>query len=288
MFCPKCGTKNQDTAQFCKNCGHRFQLQPVNTEQLRQTKESEKNMIRFFSIFFIILILVAILIIYIQNIIIDEGDAASNTSQTQASLETDQADSSSTDSDSSQDSDHLPTINSSESINYENTLSLNSYKTFYTDRYSFGYPLSLYEKVESIDPNGFRFYNESDEYTWLEYRMEDRDDSTSIKTKTEAIYSQLTDDFPSEEKILYKPETGLCVFCTYDRDTEQKIYHIVRVEQTSIFFMSVSYQNTDDLELDHQINYYIDCLYRMCSFGGSSYAPRTYNQFLQDDMGTKK
>lgn len=51
MFCPKCGTKNQDTAQFCKNCGHRFQLQPVNTEQLRQTKESEKNMIRFFSIF---------------------------------------------------------------------------------------------------------------------------------------------------------------------------------------------------------------------------------------------
>lgn len=40
-------------------------------------------------------------------------------------------------------------------------------------------------------------------------------------------------------------------------------------------------------ELSHA-NYMLDTIYRMCSFTNSSYNPRTYNQFVNDDIGSKK
>ena len=36
------------------------------------------------------------------------------------------------------------------------------------------------------------------------------------------------------------------------------------------------------------IDYVVDCVYRYCSFSGGTYCPRTYQQFLKDDMGKKK
>lgn len=36
MFCPKCGTKNDDDAVFCGNCGARIEEDPVTPEQMQQ------------------------------------------------------------------------------------------------------------------------------------------------------------------------------------------------------------------------------------------------------------
>ena len=36
------------------------------------------------------------------------------------------------------------------------------------------------------------------------------------------------------------------------------------------------------------VNYILDCVYRYCSFAGGTYKPRSYEMFLQDDMGVKK
>lgn len=35
MFCPNCGTKNEDDAMFCANCGTKFQQDPPVTEQVQ-------------------------------------------------------------------------------------------------------------------------------------------------------------------------------------------------------------------------------------------------------------
>lgn len=44
-----------------------------------------------------------------------------------------------------------------------------------------------------------------------------------------------------------------------------------------------------DIHNDYDdINYLMDCIYRYCSFSGSTYKPRGYKKFLKDDMGQKK
>ena len=40
-------------------------------------------------------------------------------------------------------------------------------------------------------------------------------------------------------------------------------------------------------ELNHA-NYILDTVYRTVSFSKSSYLPRSYNQFINEDMGEKK
>ena len=40
-------------------------------------------------------------------------------------------------------------------------------------------------------------------------------------------------------------------------------------------------------ELNHA-NYILDTVYRTVSFSKSSYLPRSYNQFINEDMGQKK
>ena len=37
-----------------------------------------------------------------------------------------------------------------------------------------------------------------------------------------------------------------------------------------------------------EIDYVVDCVYRFCSFSGGTYQPRSYQQFLDDNMGSKK
>ena len=35
-------------------------------------------------------------------------------------------------------------------------------------------------------------------------------------------------------------------------------------------------------------DFIVICVYRYCYFSGGTYRPRTYQQFLKDDMGKKK
>lgn len=53
------------------------------------------------------------------------------------------------------------------------------------------------------------------------------------------------------------------------------------MNEDDIYLMTVGFPDTEDKELSDKMNYYIDCLYRMCSFSGESYKPRTYDQFLK-------
>ena len=274
MICPECRAKNPDDARFCGNCGYNFQNQMVETEQEKKKKERKKIILYILvGIVFAITAAAALLIV-----LDDTGSGANDVSDialpkekssSAGSTETsaDSTETSAASSEEKADSD-LPEIVSNAKVDYNKIISLHDYKTFYADGYSFGFPLLLYERVEEFGDNGYRFSSSSDPYSWLEFQQEKRTDQSSIEET-------------AKERV--------CIFAgSRYNDENQKLYHLLRVEDDCVYNMTVGYPDTDDKELDGKRNYYIDCLYRMCSFSGGTYKPRTYDQFLSNDMGTKK
>ena len=295
MICPECRAKNPDDARFCGNCGYNFQNQIVETEQEKKKKERKKIILYILvGIVFAITAAAALLIV-----LDDTGSGANDVSDialpkekssSAGSTETsaDSTETSAASSEEKADSD-LPEIVSNAKVDYNKIISLHDYKTFYADGYSFGFPLLLYERVEEFGDNGYRFSSSSDPYSWLEFQQEKRTDQSSIEETAKERSRELKSQMTGIEEILDKPEKGVCIFAgSRYNDENQKLYHLLRVEDDCVYNMTVGYPDTDDKELDGKRNYYIDCLYRMCSFSGGTYKPRTYDQFLSNDMGTKK
>ncbi|GFO84547.1 zinc ribbon domain-containing protein [Anaerostipes butyraticus] len=295
MICPECRAKNPDDARFCGNCGYNFQNQMVETEQEKKKKERKKIILYILvGIVFAITAAAALLIV-----LDDTGSGANDVSDialpkekssSAGSTETsaDSTETSAASSEEKADSD-LPEIVSNAKVDYNKIISLHDYKTFYADGYSFGFPLLLYERVEEFGDNGYRFSSSSDPYSWLEFQQEKRTDQSSIEETAKERSRELKSQMTGIEEILDKPEKGVCIFAgSRYNDENQKLYHLLRVEDDCVYNMTVGYPDTDDKELDGKRNYYIDCLYRMCSFSGGTYKPRTYDQFLSNDMGTKK
>lgn len=295
MICPECRAKNPDDARFCGNCGYNFQNQMVETEQEKKKKERKKIILYILvGIVFAITAAAALLIV-----LDDTGSGANDVSDialpkekssSAGSTETsaDSTETSAASSEEKADSD-LPEIVSNAKVDYNKIISLHDYKTFYADGYSFGFPLLLYEWVEEFGDNGYRFSSSSDPYSWLEFQQEKRTDQSSIEETAKERSRELKSQMTGIEEILDKPEKGVCIFAgSRYNDENQKLYHLLRVEDDCVYNMTVGYPDTDDKELDGKRNYYIDCLYRMCSFSGGTYKPRTYDQFLSNDMGTKK
>ncbi|MCO7154124.1 hypothetical protein NIA73_13080 [Anaerobutyricum hallii] len=52
--------------------------------------------------------------------------------------------------------------------------------------------------------------------------------------------------------------------------------------------MKFTYPDPDMTNDYNEIDYVVDCVYRFCSFSGGTYQPRSYQQFLDDNMGSKK
>lgn len=64
MFCRKCGTKNDDNAKFCVNCGERFiSSQPVNREPVMQANPSGSVKVRNRKVGKQAVVIVAILVV---------------------------------------------------------------------------------------------------------------------------------------------------------------------------------------------------------------------------------
>ena len=295
MICPECRAKNPDDARFCGNCGYNFQNQMVETEQEKKKKERKKIILYILvGIVFAITAAAALLIV-----LDDTGSGANDVSDialpkekssSAGSTETsaDSTETSAASSEEKADSD-LPEIVSNAKVDYNKIISLHDYKTFYADGYSFGFPLLLYERVEEFGDNGYRFSSSSDPYSWLEFQQEKRTDQSSIEETAKERSRELKSQMTGIEEILDKPEKGVCIFAgSRYNDENQKLYHLLRVEDDCVYNMTVTRYLRVDKELDGKRNYYIDCLYRMCSFSGGTYKPRTYDQFLSNDMGTKK
>ena len=71
-------------------------------------------------------------------------------------------------------------------------------------------------------------------------------------------------------------------------DSYDSVYYIVVSNGSSVYSVRFDYETLEPGVYYNPQNYMIDCIYRLCEHSGTSYLIRNYNQFLKDDMGTKR
>lgn len=322
MICPNCKTKNEDGAAFCANCGMSLsdddqptimQDGPTIMEtdgggsgkppKDKKQKETVTEPVRYRSAKGIISGLSALIVVMALMLGVGlwqdnsaSGDTASATTaakdqdesssdSTTAGTTTEKAATTTTEASSDED---LPDIEAQDTVDYTNVLYLKGYETFSADGYSFGYPKAFYKTVSKTS-KGYRFESD-DKYEWLEYSKEKMSGSQSTASAISSIRRNLKNRLNKENDILYK-ETGVCIMGGVEKtDEDQAIYYLVRIQGNYIYTMEVGYKYPDPSNKTekNQRDYYVDCLYRYCSFSGGTYSPRSYSTFLDGDMGTKK
>ena len=109
---------------------------------------------------------------------------------------------------------------------------------------------------------------------------------------------QLYDRFSSQvNKIYFKMQPtrtdseGMArtlIGASVDSSETTGVYIIAANDGEKNYILKFTYPDPDMKDDYNAIDYVVDCVYRYCSFSGGTYRPRTYQQFLKDDMGKKK
>lgn len=182
------------------------------------------------------------------------------------------------------------------SINIEACLTPTSYNvlTSADKSFSFGYPKYMFNYSESDEASNFYTltYEGGDE--WLELNVYEEDNPGDPVANARKLY----DKYVSQSYATYfskEPKeadsTGMAralVGGLADASGTTGSYIIAANDGKKNYILEFYYPDPDIQNDYDDINYVVDCVYRYCSFGGGSYRPRTYQQFLKDDMGTKK
>lgn len=185
----------------------------------------------------------------------------------------------------------IPYVND---LNTQDYLSYNSPSDFTfisTDEYSFGYPKNFFNYAEETD-YGYTF--SADDGASLSFTVTPRTDHIDTSDQMEELYNYYLDMLYLPETLVYKDDKGnsLKRFIINGYNDESKStgnYYFCNIYEDKIEFFELitPISNHSKDELSHE-NYILDTLYRMCSFTDSSYEPRTYNQFIANNMGDKK
>lgn len=182
------------------------------------------------------------------------------------------------------------------SINIEACLTPSSYNvlTSADKSFSFGYPKYMFNYSESDDAsNSYTLtYEGGDE--WLELKVYEEDNPGDPVANARKLYDKYVSQsyatyFSKEPKEV--DSTGMAralIGGLADASGTTGSYIIAANDGKKNYILEFYYPDPD-INYDYDdINYVVDCVYRYCSFSGGSYKPRSYQQFLKDNMGTKK
>ncbi len=183
--------------------------------------------------------------------------------------------------------------NPSTNADYSASLDTEQYYE-YTDEggyFTFSYPITLYNSVEvNREPESV-----AGGENVISVSMCGTDGSNAFFQKIdvlgnlENLYSVIADQFYDTEVIKHD-ENSVFILSGYQDSSEQiAIYYLARRYDNYIYIMRIDFPyNGDSGSEDYmQKCYVVENFYRMCGFGGSSYRPRTYEQYKAGDMGEK-
>ncbi|MBQ8941321.1 MAG: zinc-ribbon domain-containing protein [Firmicutes bacterium] len=175
-------------------------------------------------------------------------------------------------------------VNSSTRANYANNLKLTDFgmhQLVSGSQASFGYPKNIFNEY-GIYSDSTYFYGSDGSYMvvstfensgkkgmgyWHDAHAQNLYDVTDvILTESRAIFWGYTDSARSE--ILY-----------------EILYMDSSYSTSLLYYYPTPVRGSDD---EKHKNYVIDCVYRMFEKSGTSYLPRSYDQFIHDEAGTKK
>ena len=179
-------------------------------------------------------------------------------------------------------------INTQDYLNYS---SQSDFATFYADGYSFGYPKNFFNYAEKTD-NGYRLT--ADNGGSLTVAVYPRNSSMQVRDQVESLYREKFEELYYTETVLHKYDSDenygrFIVSGFLDSDKSAGVYTLYNVYEDKIECYSLVnvIHGYEKEELNHA-NYILDTVYRTVSFSKSSYLPRSYNQFINEDMGQKK
>ncbi len=162
--------------------------------------------------------------------------------------------------------------------------------------FSFAYPPELFnEALIDEDAQVYNYYF-WDDFHEMEYGLfvSKFEDSGKPLSRVKAVYNESLDYFESvfmehmSEKVDSRGFAHALLGGYLDEDSSEGSYRIFANDGDSTYVLEFQYYDPDPEDEYHPVNYIIDTLYRSCSFSGSTYRPRTYKQFCNDDVGTKK
>ena len=182
-------------------------------------------------------------------------------------------------------------VDYSNTQDYLNYSSQSDFATFYADGYSFGYPKNFFNYAEETD-YGYRLT--ADNGGSLTVAVYPRHSSMQVKDQLESLYREKFDELYYTETVLHKYDSDenygrFIVSGFLDSDRSAGVYTLYNIYEDKIECYSLvnTIHGYEKEELNHA-NYILDTVYRTVSFSKSSYLPRSYNQFINEDMGQKK
>ena len=182
-------------------------------------------------------------------------------------------------------------VDYSNTQDYLNYSSQSDFATFYANGYSFGYPKNFFNYAEKTD-NGYRLT--ADNGGSLTVAVYPRNSSMQVRDQVESLYREKFEELYYTETVLHKYDSDenygrFIVSGFLDSDKSAGVYTLYNVYEDKIECYSLvnTIHGYEREELNHA-NYILDTVYRTVSFSKSSYLPRSYNQFINEDMGQKK
>ena len=166
------------------------------------------------------------------------------------------------------------------------------------DSFSFAYPKYLFNDSE-VNEEGTSYTfsykgnsaSDSNEAELSVYTQENEGDPLQnarelYQNFSSEVYKKYFKMYPSRVDSSGMART--LIGASADSSEKTGVYIIAANDGKRDYILKFTYPDPDMTNDYNEIDYVVDCVYRFCSFSGGTYQPRSYQQFLDDNMGSKK
>ena len=191
----------------------------------------------------------------------------------------------------------LTGVSQSNVPNYENYLSPDNYEELTVDtNFSFSYPSGFFSKVEQYNKN-YTFSTSDNSDTM--YILCESGSGDAVKDVRDAANKNASLINSNEDKhgvkvVSDKVQEGWahCIiggnYTDGQNGSGNGMYKVIVSNGSSIYTLDYEYGSSDTSTYYTAQNYMLDCIYRYCEHSGTTYKPRTWDDFNHDRMGEKK
>ena len=180
---------------------------------------------------------------------------------------------------------------------YNNYLSPDNYEKLTVDTdFSFSYPSGFFSKVEQYNKNyTFSTSDNSDTmYIFCESGSGDAVKDVRDAANKNASLINSNEDKHGVKVVSDKVKDGWahCIiggnYTDGQNGSGNGMYKVIVSNGSSIYTLDYEYGSSDTSTYYTAQNYMLDCMYRYCEHSGTTYKPRTWDDFKHDRMGEKK
>mgnify|MGYP004483668253 FL=1 len=322
MKCPYCERELPDSAKYCASCGKKLEKNEEKAEgSFLEERESDEDVSEVdkgesevgkkmsFStssrkggigkIIYFLIIIVVIAGVYKSGIFSGMFSNKSNIVKKENKIENKNDkihEKIQAHKNAEKQKENLLAYTDNEEMNFKACLSPEDYAVTYSSDglFSFAYPKYIFNYSEVDEENssyklvfkGVEQRVELDVYT----RINEGDAVSNAQNLYDELLSKVDKTYfkMRPTKVDSQGMARALVGGTASSTEDTGVYYIAVNDGSRDYMLEFYYPDSDEDDNYKEVNYVVDCIYRYCSFSGGTYQPRTYQQFLQDDMGTKK